>query len=271
MIIDAHVHIGNSFWGNFSPEFLLNIIGNKTCICSNLAGIDAFSGKDEYAANKEMLDISTKYPQIKPLYVCEVDRSLDTNILKRMLKDYPQFVGLKFHPEFTKLPADSDKYNDYLRAAQEFKKPCLYHSGHIKSRFSSPELIYKKAREFPDVPIILGHLSTGPRSSHEAAIDIMVESIEQDTATLYVDISWVEIEDIILLIERLKNTKKGDYTHRIMWASDAPVGDFNQKKEIYAANLAKFQSAIKEHFNDETLLNALLYQNAVQCYLNAIQ
>lgn len=69
-------------------------------------------------------------------------------------------------------------------------------------------MIYKKAREFPDVPIILGHLSTGPRSSHEAAIDIMVESIEQDTATLYVDISWVEIEDIILLIERLKNTKK---------------------------------------------------------------
>ena len=56
MIIDAHVHIGNSFWGNFSPEFLLNIIGDKTCICSNLAGIDAFSGKDEYAANKEMLD-----------------------------------------------------------------------------------------------------------------------------------------------------------------------------------------------------------------------
>ena len=56
-----------------------------------------------------------------------------------------------------------------------------------------------------------------------------------------------------------------------MWASDAPVGDFNQKKEIYAANLAKFQSEIKEHFNDETLLNALLYQNAVQCYLNAIQ
>ena len=99
----------------------------------------------------------------------------------------------------------------------------------------------------------------------------MVESIEQDTATLYVDISWVEIEDIILLIQRLKNTKKGDYTHRIMWASDAPVGDFNQKKEIYAENLAKFQSAIKEHFNDETLLNALLYQNAVQCYLNAIQ
>lgn len=272
MIIDSHTHIGNSFWGKFSPEFLLEIIGNVDfAICSNLEGIDGYTGKDEFECNIDMLNISKKFPKIKPLAVCEVDRTQNADAIRELLKKYPEFIGLKFHPEFTKLPADSDKYNDYLRAAQEFKKPCLYHSGHIKSRFSSPELIYKKAREFPDVPIILGHLSTGPRSSHEAAIDIMVESIEQDTATLYVDISWVEIEDIILLIERLKNTKKGDYTNRIMWASDAPVGDFNQKKEIYAANLAKFQSEIKEHFNDETLLNALLYQNAVQCYLNAIQ
>ena len=77
MIIDAHVHIGNSFWGNFTPEFLLGIIGDKVCVCSNLAAIDAYTGKDEYVANKEMLDASAKYPQIKPLYVCEVDRSLD--------------------------------------------------------------------------------------------------------------------------------------------------------------------------------------------------
>lgn len=262
MIIDAHVHIGNSFWGNFSPEFLLNIIGDKTCICSNLAGIDAFSGKDEYAANKEMLDISTKYPQIKPLYVCEVDRSLDTNILKQMLNDYTQFVGLKFHPEFTKLVATSDKYDKYLKVAQEFKLPCLYHSGHTKSRFSSPKLIYEKAKQFPDVPIILGHLSTGPRSSHEEAIKIMLESIEQETATLYTDVSWVDIDDIIMLIEALQNTSKGDFTHRIMWASDAPVGEHNLKKELYNRNLDLFKVKILEHFKNEKLLKNLLYNNA---------
>ena len=76
---------------------------------------------------------------------------------------------------------------------------------------------------------------------------------------------------LISLLPEVDSIMSVSYTHRIMWASDAPVGDFNQKKEIYAENLAKFQSAIKEHFNDETLLNALLYQNAVQCYLNAIQ
>ncbi len=266
MIIDAHVHIGNSFWGNFSPEFLLNIIGDKTCVCSNLAGIDAFSGKDEYAANKEMLDISTKYPQIKPLYVCEVDRSLDTNVIRQMLKDYPQFVGLKFHPEFTKLVATSEKYDKYLEVARQFKKPCLYHSGHIKSRFSSPVLIYEKAKQFPDVPIILGHLSTGPKSSHEEAIKIILESIEKDTATLYVDVSWVGVEDVIMLIEALKNTSKGDYTHRIMWASDAPVGEHNLKKELYNKNLDLMKIKILEYFKDEVLLDKLFYKNAKELF-----
>ncbi|DAA97951.1 TPA: hypothetical protein CPT96_11120 [Candidatus Gastranaerophilales bacterium HUM_10] len=268
MIIDAHTHIGNSFWGQFSPEFLLDIIGDDVdiAICSNLEGIDSFTGKDEIECNLDMLNACKKFPKLKPLAVCEVDRTENADKIRKLLSEHPQFIGLKFHPEFTKLRADSDKYNDYLKVAQEYKKPCLYHSGHIRSRFSSPELIYKKAKEFPDVPIILGHLSTTTRECHERAIEIMLESIEKEDATLYADVSWVEIEDVILLIESLKNTKKGDYTHRIMWASDAPVGDFNQKKKIYAANLAKFQSAIKESFNDETLLNALLYQNAIQLY-----
>ena len=42
MIIDSHVHIGNSVWGNFSPEELMNIVGDSVdyALCSHLAGID---------------------------------------------------------------------------------------------------------------------------------------------------------------------------------------------------------------------------------------
>ena len=54
MIIDSHVHYGNSFWGNFSPEFLLEIIGEEVdfAICSNLEGIDSNTFKDEYKSKK---------------------------------------------------------------------------------------------------------------------------------------------------------------------------------------------------------------------------
>ena len=273
MIIDSHVHYGNSFWGNFSPEYLLNILGDniELAICSNLEGIDSSTLKNELDCNLDMIRVAKKYPKLKPLAVCQVDRSLDTNIIKYLMEEFPEFIGLKFHPECMKLPANSPKYDKYLEIALKYNKPCLYHSGHIKSRFSSPELIYEKAKQFPQVPIILGHLSTGPTHSHKAAIDILLDSIENETANLYVDVSWIDfgnenLEDTILLVEKLKNTSKGDFTHRIMWASDAPVGEFNQMPDLYAKNLNLFKIKILEYFKDENLLKNLLYNNAKNLY-----
>lgn len=275
MIIDSHVHYGaNSPWGDFSPEYLLDIMGEEIdlAICSNLEGLYS---KNEYDCNMDMLEVTRKYPKLKALAVCEPNLTEDESVVRSLLEKYPEFIGLKLHPECMKLPADSEKYDKYLRLAQEFKKPCLYHSGHIKSRFSSPELIYKKAQEFPDVPIILGHLSTGPRSSHERTVEILIESIEQGNATLYADVSWIDssftqmsetLEDTLYVIEKLKNTSKGDYTHRLMWASDAPVGELNQDRDLYLKNLNIFKKRVLEHFNDENLLDNLLANNAKKLY-----
>lgn len=275
MIIDSHVHYGvNSPWGDFSPEFLLNILGEEIdyAICSNLEGLYF---KNEYDCNIDMLKTAQKYPKLKPLLVCQPNLAENADVINSFLEKYSEFIGLKLHPECMKLSADNEKYDKYLELARKYKKTCLYHSGHIKSRFSSPELIYKKAKEFPDVPIILGHLSTGPKNSHDRAIEILIESIENNTATLYADVSWIDssfvevnetIEDTLYLIERLKNTSKGDYTHRIMWASDAPVGDINQNRTLYLKNLEVFQQKVLEYFKDENLLENLLWRNAARLY-----
>ena len=277
MIIDSHVHWGRSLWGDFSPEYLLNIIGEDvdSAICSNLEGIDSPDFKNEKECNEEMLAVSKKYPKLKPLLVCQPNLTDNADVIRKFLENNPEFIGLKLHPECMKLPADSEKYDKYLKLAKEFDKPCLYHSGHIKSRFSSPRLIYKKAQEFPDVPIILGHLSTGPKQSHIEAIEILIESIEKENAKLYVDISWIDFafeklndtyEDSIMLIEALKNTSKGDFTHRILWASDCPVGEFNHTKESYFKNLEIFKKRVLEVFADENLLENILYNNAKKLY-----
>lgn len=277
MIIDSHVHFGNSPWGNFSPEYLMNIIGENVdfAICSNLDGIESLNFKDEFECNLGMLEVSKKYPKLKSLIVCQTNLTDNADKVCYLLEKYPEFIGLKFHPECMKLPADSEKYDKYLELAKEFKKPCLYHAGHMKSRFSSPKLIYKKAQQFPDVPIILGHLSTGLKQVHEEAISLLIESIEKENANLYVDISWIDFayeqlnetyEDTLMLIESLKNTPKGDFTHRILWASDCPVGKFNQTKESYARTLQIFKERVLERFNDEKLLNNIFAGNASQLY-----
>jgi len=277
MIIDSHIHFGKSLWGDFTPEYLMGIIDDSIdyAICSNLEGIDSSVFKDELTCNLEMLEVSKKYPKLKPLLVCQPNLTESADVVRSLLEKYPEFVGLKFHPECMKLPADSEKYDKYLELAQEFNKPCLYHSGHIKSRFSSPKLIYKKAQEFPTVPIILGHLSTGPKQSHIEAIEILLDSIENSKANLYVDISWIDFayeqlnetyEDTLMLIDKLKNTSKGDYTHKILWASDCPVGKFNQSKESYQRNIEIFKTRVIERFNDEKLLENLFYNNAKELY-----
>ena len=276
MIIDSHVHWGKSIWGDFTPEYLLDIIADVDfAICSNLEGIDSPVFKNEYDCNIQMLKVSKKYPKLKPLYVCQPNLVEDVSLAREFLEKYPEIIGLKIHPECMKLPADSDKYDKYLKLAQEFNKPCLYHSGHIKSRFSSPKLIYKKAQEFPSVPIILGHLSTGPKQSHMEAIEILLDSIENQKANLYVDTSWIDfayeqlnetMEDTLMLIEALRNTSKGDYTHKILWASDCPVGKFNQEKSSYSKNLEVFKLRVLEKFKSEELLNNLLSRNARKLY-----
>ena len=276
MIIDSHVHWGKSIWGDFTPEYLLDIIADVDfAICSNLEGIDSPVFKNEYDCNIQMLEFSKKYPKLKPLYVCQPNLVEDVSLAREFLEKYSEIIGLKIHPECMRLPADSDKYDKYLKLAQEFNKPCLYHSGHIKSRFSSPKLIYKKAQEFPSVPIILGHLSTGPKQSHMEAIEILFDSIENQKANLYVDTSWIDfayeqlnetMEDTLMLIEALRNTSKGDYTHKILWASDCPVGKFNQEKSSYSKNLEVFKLRVLEKFKSEELLNNLLSRNARKLY-----
>ena len=277
MIIDSHTHWGKSLWGDFTPEYLMDITSSDVdyILCSNLEGIDSPVFKTEQECNLEMLKVAKIYPKIKPLLVCQPNLTDDTSIIRNFLEKYPEFIGLKIHPECMKLPADNEKYDKYLELAREFKKPCLYHAGHIKSRFSSPKLIYKKAQEFPDVPIILGHLSTGPKQSHIEAIEILLDSIENGKATLYVDTSWIDFayekldetyEDTLMLIDALKNTSKGDYTHRILWASDCPVGAFNQTKESYSYNLKIFKKRVMEKFADKKLLENILYNNAVNLY-----
>ena len=69
-----------------------------------------------------------------------------------------------------------------------------------------------------------------------------------------------------MLIDALKNTSKGDFTHRILWATDCPVGAFNQVKESYYKNLEIFKQRILEKYNDENLLENLLSLNVKKLY-----
>ena len=297
-IIDSHTHLGkwyeNTYNANDLDVFYKQPLANgdviEKMIVSNLSCIEPNGLLDELQGNKELLEIAKNNPVLAPLAVCQPNVTKgDVTKIEQLLKENPNsFVGLKFHPKRMELPADDASYNAYMKLAEKYKLPCLFHSDKTfetfyingvkapRCEYSRPEQIYKLAQRTPKVPIILGHLGGNEGKDTKAAVDILVDSIENNKATLFADISWVNCDttekpDIIEAIRRLKNTKKGDMTERLLFGTDAPIARFGKEgekglKPIEAYNkvVIDVKNAIKKAFPEEgeKIIEKIFYQNA---------
>lgn len=299
-IIDAHAHVGifadglNNTCDKFEAYHLERIrsilfkndgILIEKFLVSNLNCIDNVSpqmyGKlrekglekiflNELDGNREMLAIADKHSILKPLVVCQPDRTENADNIRKILKE-GKFYGLKFHPMHMKLEASNPRYDDYLKVAQENQLPCLFHCDAAGCQYSSPEEIYTLAKRHPKVPLILAHLGGG-EPTHSRAVNVLLEAIEKDDAALYADISWVDCNSpdrphIIDVIRKLQNTPKGDMTSRLLFGTDAPIGKFGAdsmyEPNYYGETILQIKSAIKEAFKEHSssIIKNLFYNN----------
>ncbi len=318
-IIDTHVHRGtpNTLWkGEFFPtakldEFIkspLNITVNGTGQTDNVKKVLASSIdglipaqkltknggmkfiKDEKAANMDMIRKSQEDAFYQVMLVCQPSATNgNANTIRKLAKKYYNNVaGLKLHPGEMGLNANSTLYDDYLKAAEEYKLPCLIHSEvsinyvlgqeNDKHHYADPEYIYDLAKRHPNVPIIMGHTGLGGKIANQKAINVLEESIKKNDANLYAEISWMDFskgrlnkapEDIINLIKRMKELGKLD---RIMFGTDAPLGIYGElkftnltPKESYEDTVSSLKSAIINEFGEEEgsdIINKIFYENA---------
>lgn len=234
----------------------------------------------------------------KFIAVCQPKTGAIDNIKQLFEKYKDKFIGLKFHPNGAELPADSILYDSYLDFAAKKGLPCLFHSDRtfdtiypgadgklypkLKSMFSRPEQIYNLAKRHPNVPIIMAHCGGPEKADINAAVDVMLKSIENGDAKLYADISWMGIDDyvkgtpkrdmrkLVEVIKKLKNTSKGDMTDRILFGTDAPIDRFHSDnaEKIYKDYICDIHSAIKKNFPDEAdeLTDKIFYENAKKLF-----
>lgn len=307
-IIDAHTHVGK--WGqalysqNDLDIFIKSSLDGgdviEKMIVSNLSCIETEGILDEMQGNKQLLEIAKNNPKIAPLAVCQPNiTNGDTTLIERLFKENPDsFTGLKFHPKSMQLSASDRAYDSYLDFAHKHNLPCLFHSdrtfdvdygqGNIVKRceYSRPDQIYELAKRHKDVPVILGHMGGNTGNNTKAAVDIMVESIENNSAKLYADISWVNADttekpDIIEAIKRLKNTSKGDKTDRLLFGTDAPIGRFGgngenglKPYEAYQKVVTDVKNAIKNAFSQkeaDELIEKIFYKNADNLFFSKSQ
>ena len=298
-IIDSHTHLGKWENVNYPPEsldiFTSSVLPNgdtvEKVITSNSSCLGKEGVVDELTGNRQMLEYTSHNPKIVPLAVCQPNLTNgDASKIEQLLKENPnKFAGLKFHPKCMELPADNAAYDNYLKLAEKYKLPCLFHTDKTvtiyyagggesqRCEYSRPEQVYALAKRHKNVPVILGHMGGNDGLNTEAAVNIMIDSIENDTAKLYADISWVnpdtsEKPDIIEAITRLKNTKKGDMTERLLFGTDAPVGRFGNGGEngltpmqAYSKVVIDIKNSIKKAFSKEEadeLIDKIFYRNA---------
>lgn len=303
-IIDAHAHIGEWCGANYLMEdmdkFVRSSLSNgdtvEKVVISNLSCMDNGGTLDEIVGNKEMLSVVGNNSKYAPLAVCQPHKGSVDNIKQLFAEAEEKFFGLKFHPDGHKLIASDDAYLPYLKFAEDKKLPCIFHSGiaykpnssefvDVAKRYSSPEEIYAIAKKAPKAPIVLAHMGAGGEKVHKIALKTLVESIENGDATLFADISWVDCNDpnkpnIIQAIKDLKSTSKGDMTSRLLFGSDAPIGEFSTGiidvasgkqltgQQYYEKTVVDIKSAIKKHFPDEAeeLTDKIFYKNADELF-----
>ena len=253
---------------------------------------------DEISGNSKILKTYKNTSVSDFLAVCQPKTGNVENIRQLIEKTPKSFVGLKFHPNLSELPADSALYDSYLEFAKEKKLPCLFHSDRsfdktyrwgegkshteYKSLYSRPEQIYALAKRHPKVPIIMAHCGGPEKEDINACIDIVLDSINKENSKLYVDISWLGIDDykdserhmekIVDVIKRLKNSSKGDMTERILFGTDIPIDRFGKTNgtEIYGDYIGDISKAIKREFPDdgEEIIGKIFSKNAQDLFFD---
>lgn len=134
---------------------------------------------------------------------------LSSEELKRQVADSLSmgFKGIKLHPWLSGFPANDPMLYPILEVASRHKLPILYHSG--TPPYSTPLLIAEIAKEFPRVPVIMGH-----SGKHDLYLDALAAAKLSDN--IYLETSGQTIKQFYEKAIELIGAE------RILFGTDGP-------------------------------------------------
>lgn len=169
LLLDAHVHLGPAFATKAS--MFPGVLATSIVELMDSAGIDAactfapaWSGPEFQDPTFEMGNAAVgqaaaEYPD-RLLPFARVNPNLRAQALKELDRCKTQygFLGLKLHPLTEHFFAsDVTLLRPIFERCVEWDWPVLFHSGYYPT--CQPAMFVPLAEAFPDVPIILAHLS----------------------------------------------------------------------------------------------------------------
>jgi len=177
-ICDAHVHLGKS--GPWQPYMDPTIYVN-----------DLIRLFDKYNVDQAIVfpnpNVGDKYPEMND-YIAESVKKYPKRLIgfgrvdprrEDAIKELTRIkkklglTGLKLHPFVECFRPDHPFFNRFFQKTNELGLPTLFHAA---DGFSSPGLITKIARKYPELPIILGHLREATISALKECENTYVET-----------------------------------------------------------------------------------------------
>lgn len=266
MIIDTHVHIGESLGFILTPEdviYSMNTYGIDYSIVSSVSGAEYDHDLNEIPLShqipqidclKECLSFARKYPNrigvgawTKPHTECVTDE------YRKLIADNIDIVkAIKLHAFHSKTSVDSSAFLPYLELAREFCLPVVVHTGGCDE--AEPVTVYNAAKKHPDISFVMVHMGLG--SDNKSAIEYA-----SSLPNLYGDTTWVPVKSTLELIKRAGS-------HKILFGSDNPIDG----KDTYLCNGYGERSLYQEYFNEfkEAVPNAdyenIMWRNAAKLF-----
>lgn len=265
MIIDTHVHIGQSLNFDMKEEdvlYSLEKYGIDVAVVSNTEAASHDHDRKLLPAGLqigqvECLKRALKFARENPgrIYLQHWVKPMEeiSPELKRLIEANLDVIrGIKFHPYHAGAAFTDESCEKYVRLAAEYGLPCISHTG--TGFDDNPKRLFEMAKKYPETPFVMVHLGLG--SDNSEAIELC-----SSQKNLYGDTTWVSVKSTLEFIK-----KCGD--ERIMFGSDSPIDG----KDTYAFNYKGDRSLYQEYFNefksmvsDETYSN-IMYKNAARLF-----
>jgi len=203
MIIDAHAHFGysNIFGTAVSERNLLENMeknGVDSCIIQPLPVMTA---DEAISIHNEIFKLTKKYPKVF-FGLASINPHLPKKEviyeIEKCIKEYG-FVGMKCHTIGHAVNPISESGDLLFGLADKLKVPINVHSGNGVV-FASPSLNIKKARDYPDLKIVIAH----------AGMQIFTAEAfvaAKECENIFLETSWTATEDIEWLVNDLGSNK----------------------------------------------------------------
>ena len=174
LIIDAHAHMGP--WYNF-PIYgdssargmvkLMDRMGVDKCICSAHLSI----GPDYREGNEIIYQAMKEFPA-RILGYCVVNPHYPEEMIPELEKRFLQgFSGIKLHPMMHQYKVSEKNYQPVWEFAKAHRVPLLSHTC-LDDSFCKHGLFSDLAKNYPAVPILLGHSGAGLARGYEEAMEV---------------------------------------------------------------------------------------------------